>query len=74
MSRRCRTGDPGMTGEQAEPGDGHIYRWVTFYASTWRTLIASVTFYERLLSADIEAIEKDVDLALLVDEEKRKSL
>jgi hypothetical protein len=60
--------------EIPEPDDYYTYSWVMFYATTWRQLLAAVSFYEALLNDDIGALEADPDLSKLIDEAKRKDL
>lgn len=57
-----------------EPDDGQMYTWVMFYADTFMFHLASVKFYEQLLTDDLNALKADVDIRQILDDKMLKSL
>ena len=58
----------------AEPDDGYMYSYVMFYADTFRFHLASVKFYEQLLTDDLNALKSDTYIRQVLDDEVLKNL
>jgi hypothetical protein len=59
-----------MTSSRQEPLDDHVYA-VMIGGETMKFIVDAIKFYEELLRSDVAAIEKDPDLAALLEEDER---